>query len=258
MKSKALLIILLLFCQSSYGIIYSINSQTNLVVPYFRGSSNTTWFEWTDGDFYGFPVPALQSRILNNTIPSDGSASILTNVQFYQNDRYSNNPTIIGSSGGNIYTGFGANGKQASATLVVPTFHSLTNGFTTVIIQGVTVPEGGFAPVSQLILNYPTFTLNGTAASFIISSNAVAEGQWWAQFNIPSGNTNYTFNVNFAGGTNTYPISVAGLSVDTYWSQTGYADIGSVVPEPSTYYLLIVSSLGILFLIIRRKIRKLS
>lgn len=240
MKNLQKVLFLLLLCVDAKATItYDILEQTNLIQPYFRGETNTSYFGWDDSEFYGFPVPSVNQRILNNTPPSEGTSGILNNVQFYQNDRYSNNPVIIGSSGGNIYTGFGANGKQAYATLIAPTFTSLTNGFTTLIIQGRTVPAGGYAPIEMLVANFPRFTIDGISPYFVIGANASQEAQWWAQFNIPTVKSNYNILVDFKGGTNTYPISVAQMHVDTYVSSTGYANLTTVVPEPSTFFLIL-------------------
>lgn len=238
---RLILILILLTANLSYGQIYNISNATQLFVPSYRGQPNTTYFEWADGDFYGFPVPPSSSRILNNTPPSLG---ITNNVQFYQNDRFSASPVIIGSSAGNIYTGFGANGKQAFASIVVPTLPGLSLGNTTLFIQGKTVPEGGFAPADQLILNYPRFTLNGVSPTFEIGINENREGQWYAQFVVASSNSTFTINVEFPGGANTYPISIANLSVDSLWEP---------VPEPSTYALLTFCL--VLFFISARKWR---
>jgi hypothetical protein len=247
MKIKYLItIILLLMISNSYGLMYNISNATSLFVPNYRGDSNTSYFEWYEYDFYGFPVPPTASRILNNPTPSVG---LTQNVQFFQNDRFSATPTIIGSSSGNIYTGFGAIGKQAFATLVVPTFPSIGLGNTTILIQGRTVPESGFAPAEQLILNYPRFTINGiNPQEFNIDINKNREGQWYAFFNLNSSNSSYTFNVEFLGGNGTYPISLANMSVDSLWQP---------IPEPSTYILLLLALIYIFISILKKNFFKI-
>jgi hypothetical protein len=243
MKMKLLIIIVLLIAGNiSYSQIYNISNATSLFVPNYRGELNTTYFEWTDGEFYGWPVPPSSSRILNNTPPNLGQT---LNVQLYQNDRYSGTPTIIGSSSGNIYTGFGANGKQAFATLVIPASPGIGVGNTTLFIQGRTVPESGFAPAEQLILNYPRFTLNGVSPTFNIGINANREGQWYAQFFLNSSNSTYTLDIEFPGGASTYPISIANLSVDALWQP---------IPEPSTLFLIFLAIGFIIFGYIRSQV----
>jgi hypothetical protein len=89
-----------------------------------------------------------------------------------------------------------------------------------------------------LISNYPVFSsINGVSPSFVISGNASNQGQWWAQYNLPGGSSSYTIGMTFPGGSNTTPISIAGMSVDTYWSAAGYANVGAV-PEPSSLALI--------------------
>lgn len=221
------------------AVIYSIPAQTNLVTVAFRGESNTTYFGWNDGQFFGQPVPSSGSRILNNLAVSFGNVDTLNGVQFYQNDRSASPFVLIGSSGGNIYTGIGAIGKQAAATLVAPGAPAVPDsGFTTIVIQGRTTTAGGFSTLDLLISNYPVFSsINGVSPSFVISGNASNQGQWWAQYNIPGGSSSYTIGMTFPGGSNTTPISIAGMSVDTYWSAAGYANVGAV-PEPSSLALI--------------------
>jgi hypothetical protein len=221
---------------SARAEIYNISTASALITPAFRGEAGTTWFGWNEGQFFGQPVPSSTSRILNNPTTSNGTIG-LTGVEFYQNDRASGNFTMIGSSVGNIYTGSGAIGKQAAATLVAPMAAGGVDGFTTIVIQGRTTTAGGFSSLESLIANYPRFsTINGISAEFLITGNAANQGQWWAQYEIPGYSSSYTIGMDFLGGTGTTPISIASLTVDTYWSATGYADV-QAIPEPETWML---------------------
>jgi len=222
------------------AIIYSIPSQTNLVTVAFRGESNTTYFGWNDGQFFGQPVPTSSSRILNNPVPSIGNVGLGQGVEFYQNDRFASPFVMIGSSGGNIYTGSGPIGKQAAATLAAPSLPGLLgSGFTTIVIQGRTTTAGGFSTLDLLLSNYPVFSsINGVLPTFVIAGNASNQAQWWAQYSIPGSATNFSIGITFPGGSNTAPISIAGMSVDTYWSPTSYANVGAV-PEPSSLVLVL-------------------
>lgn len=247
---KNLLILFLLIAANTLNaVVYNITQQTGLIAPEFRNQPNTAYFGWNEYEFYPFPVPPTSSRVLNNPPPSDGTSSLFTNIQFYQNDRYNSNFVMIGSSSGNIYTGFGAIGKSANATLSFPKSTSLTGGFTTLILQGRTVPSNTYAPIEMLTANYPRFTINGTSPNFVIGQNLSDEAQWWAQFNLPYITNEYNIGVQFLGGNNTYPISVAELYVDAFWSQTGYANVNAVIPEPNTILLTFIAVL--IFLIIR-------
>jgi hypothetical protein len=244
-----LFLFLIVVANTLNAVVYNLTEQTGLVVPEFRNQSNTAYFGWNEYEFYPFPVPPTSSRILDNPIPSDGTSSISSNVNFYQNDRYNSNFVMIGSSSGNIYTGFGAIGKNANATLSFPKATSLTNGFTTLILQGKTVSSNTYAPIEMLTANYPRFTINGTTPYFVIGQNLSDQAQWWAQFNLPYISNDYNIGVQFLGGNGTYPISLAELYVDVFWSQNSYANVTAVIPEPNTFILTIFGLLIIFFII---------
>jgi PEP-CTERM motif len=234
------ILIVVILCSHAQAIIYDLTQQSGLVSPNFRGQANTTFFGWNEGQFFGQPVPPTASRILNNPATSIGNVGLGQGVELYQNDRSSSPFVMIGSSVGNIYSGSGPIGKQAFATLVAPTAPgSLDSGFTTIVIQGRTTTAGGFSTLDSLISNYPLFSsINGVAPTFVISGNAANQGQWWAQYSIPGSAASYTIGLNFPGGAATTPISIAGMSVDTYWSSSAYADV-SAVPEPSTLAMVL-------------------
>ena len=226
------------------AVTYDITTASGLFEPMFRGNSNTTWFAWSEGSFYAKPVPPENSRILNNPVTSNGTLG-LTGVEFYQDDRSSSTFVMIGSSGGNIYTGQGAIGKQAAATLVAPLAAGGSDGFTTIVIQGRTITAGGFSSLESLIANYPVFSsINGISPEFLIAGNAVNQGQWWAQYEIPGYASSYTIGITFPGGTGTTPISIAGMSVDTFWSASGFADV-QAIPEPGAWTLLAFGLMGL-------------
>ncbi len=231
--------------------VYDLTVATSLYAPSFRGEADTTWFGWNEGQFFGSPVPGPSLRILNNPATSNGTIG-LTGVELYQNDRASGNFTMIGSSVGNIYTGSGPVGKQAAATLVAPMPVGGVDGYSTIVIQGRTTTAGGFSTIESLISNFPVFSsINGVSPSFVITGNAANQGQWWAQYEIPGYAPSYSIGLTFPGGSGTTPISIAGLTVDAYWSATGYADV-SAVPEPETWALGI---LGLVTVIAWRAVR---
>ncbi len=240
MKIRSLLTLSALCAAATVGSAqYVISEATGLFAPSFREEANTTWFGWSSGTFFGTPVPASSSRILNNIAPTLGNVGLADGVEFYQDDYAASTPVIIGASSGNIYTGQGAIGKQASATLVAPTDGIVGTGYTTIIIQGVTTTSGMGGP-SGLIANPPIFgDINGVEAEFIIGVNGASQGQWWAKYEIFGNEADYTFDITFNGGTGTSPISIAGLTVDTYWNAEGFASVSaSAVPEPSSFAAL--------------------
>lgn len=227
----------------SGAAVYDITASAGLFEPLFRGQSNTTWFGWDEGRFFGSSVPAQGSRILNNPATSNGTLG-LTGVQFYQDDRNSPTFVMIGSGAGNIYTGSGPIGKQAAATLVAPMAAGGADGFTTIVIQGRTTAAGGMASIQMLLGNAPAFSdINGTAAQFTIAANTSNQGQWWAQYNLPGYSANHTIGMTFNGGSGTLPISIAQMTVDTFWSPTGYANV-SAIPEPGTWVLAALGTLA--------------
>jgi hypothetical protein len=224
--------------------IYNLSTASELIAPSFRGESGTTWFGWNEGQFFGQPVPSSASRILNNPATSNGTIG-LTGVELYQNDRDSGTFVMIGSSSGNIYTGSGPVGKQAAATLVAPLASGGPDGFTTIVIQGRTTAAGGPSSIQTLLGNYPVFSdINGTAAQFTISANTSNQAQWWAQYNLPGYAANQTIGMVFNGGNGTFPISIAQMTVDTFWSPTGYANV-SAVPEPGVFGLALCGLIGV-------------
>jgi hypothetical protein len=242
MKARVSLVLLVvLFGSVSHAVIYDITQQSGLIAPAFRGDANTTFFGWNEGQFFGQPVPSSATRILNNPVTSTGNVGLGSGVQFYQDDRSSNPFVMIGSSAGNIYTGIGPIGKQAAATMMAPASPGVVgSGFTTIVIQGRTTTAGGFSSLDLLLSNYPVFSsINGVSPNFVIAGNTSSQGQWWAQYNVPGSATNYTIGLTFPGGSTTAPISIAGMSVDTYWSPTSYANV-SAVPEPSSIALLLL------------------
>lgn len=243
MKPLALVILGAVLAQTSLAVSV-ISEATGLFTTTFRFSSNSTYFGWSEGGFFGQPVPPSTSRILNNPSVSFGNVGVANGVQFFQNDRSSPTFVMIGSSVGNIYTGSGPVGKEASATLVVPTLGMPGAGFTTIILQGRTIPAGGFSNLQTLVGNFPVFSLGGNAPTeFAIGGNAANQGQWWAKFEISGNATAYQVDIRFPGGSNTTPISIAEMSVDSVWSAAGYAS-DSAIPEPSSSAMLFVGGLG--------------
>lgn len=217
---------------------FNINASTGLFAPSFRGDANSTWFGYASGTFFGNPVPPSASRILNNTPPTLGNVGLGDGVEFYQNDRNNVPFVVIGSSSGNVYTGQGPVGKQAFATMVVPTDGTIGSGFTTLILQGLTSTGGPTGP-DTLIVNYPRFSIGGAdPTEFVIGGNAANAGQWWARFDLPGNQALYTIDIEFPGGPTSFPISISELTVDSSWSASGYAPDTVTVPEPSSFLLL--------------------
>jgi hypothetical protein len=241
---KSFLIAVMLGLAQTGWAVSVISDATGLFTTSFRLGSNTTYFGWSEGQFFGQPVPPSTSRILNNPSVSFGNVGVANGVQFFQNDRSSPTFVMIGSSVGNIYTGSGPVGKEASATLVVPTLGMPGAGFTTIILQGRTIAAGGFSSLETLVGNFPVFTVaGGGPTEFAIGGNTANQGQWWAKFELPGNSPNIQVDIRFPGGSGTTPISIAQMSVDTLWSATGFAS-DSAVPEPSSVALILGAGVG--------------
>lgn len=227
-----------------------ISEATGLFQTSVRADSYANWFGWSSGTFFGSPVPLSSSRILNNPAPTLGNIGLAQGVGFYQNDRTSTPFTLIGSSSGNIYTGNNyGQGKQAYATLLVPTLGTPDSGYTTLILQGKTMTaDGVYSTAQTLAQNYPLFSLNGItpfAYDFVIGPNAANQAQWWAKFEIAGNSASYQIDVVFPGGAGTTPISISEMTVDSYWSSSLYAPDTAVVPEPNTMWLLGIGLVGL-------------
>lgn len=234
---------------------FVISTASGLFEPSFRGDAGSNWFGYSTGTFFGTPVPPSASRILNNTAPTLGNVGLADGVEFYQNDRNDAPFVGIGASSGNLYTGQGPIGKTAAATMVVPTAGTPGSGFTTIILQGYTNVAGGQG-VDTLIGNYGRLSINGAQPTeWVIGGNAENRGQWWARFDLLGNQADYTIDWNFIGGVGTTPVSIAELTVDSFWSASGFApDTAVAVPEPSSLVLLGCGIAGVYFL--RRRARK--
>ncbi|TVR50777.1 MAG: PEP-CTERM sorting domain-containing protein [Puniceicoccaceae bacterium] len=220
-----------------------------LFTPSFRGESHTGWFGWSPGTFFGDPVPPAEERRLDRPAPNLGTLGPTDGVTWFQNDAGADSFVLIGASSGNIYTGQGRIGRQAFATLELPATGAEADGFTTLIIQGRTTTSG-FGGPEALIQNFPVFgSVNGADPTFVIGANSVGQGQWWAKYELPGNPALITVPVEFPGGPDTFPISLAALAVDVGWSPSGYfPDTVAAVPEPATSSALF--GLGVLLAIL--------
>ncbi len=126
----------------------------------------------------------------------------------------------------------------------IPTNGTVGTGFTTIIIQGRTafggwnVSPGTFADIA------------GVSPTLVFGNNAASQGQFWAKYELPGNAASYTTTLTMPDFT-----SIAEITVDTYWSATGYASDYAVVPEPSIATLALLG-LGALAVAARHRKRQ--
>ncbi|MEM1355548.1 MAG: PEP-CTERM sorting domain-containing protein [Planctomycetota bacterium] len=204
-----------------------LNQQTDIVAPSFRGDANTTYLGWDV-----FDEVTIQNNIpvitdLNPDLGTAGGSFITNNGADHQ------------SSSFNYYSG----GSSVDETI---TFDAATGpgGFTTVIVQGITLfgalgapiqfsEINGFAPVVNEQIPFP-------------DGNAAGKGSFFVKYEIP-GSIAASSSFDIDGGSFT---SFDKFTVDTQWSATGFAPDTALVPEPGSIALL---GLGGLLALRRRR-----
>lgn len=220
------------------GQILFIDTATDLFVPSFRDLTNadlgnTTFYGWGNGKFDGGaqnelmenPAPTLGLGGLNGTLDQVGTVDILSGSK-------------------NIF--IGVNGRTETLTMQIPTNGTPgLDGYTTIILQGLTNGTG-----AGLITNFPIFAaINGINPTFVIGLNSQGFGQWWAKYEIPGNQALYNLTVtvsNFSGAVSqSNPLTIGTLTVDTVYSTTGYAPETVVVPEPASMGLLALGGLAL-------------
>lgn len=227
---------------------YAIYEGTGLYTPDFRGEANTTHFGWSYGTWDGNP-PAGEGQPDPSPDTLNGTPSInpgaLAGTSFIT--QTGSGDIISGSN--NIYSSIGAINGQG-LQLHVPTNGVVgTEGFTTIIIQGLSMSGAMFGG------NFPLdgfgFSINGVEAEYAITVNSLGLGQWFAKFELAGNQSVYDIDIF---GTEGIPggsvLSVTDLHVDTLYSSTGFAPDSAVVPEPSG---LLLSFAGAALLLRRRR-----
>lgn len=154
----------------------------------------------------------------------------------------------IVSSGNSIYTfTFTSAGNPMNLQFGVPTNGTPGSGFTTIILQGMTMNFGSDTTFPDDSFIFPDVA--GISPAVVIGQNNAAPfklGQFWAKYEIPGNAANYNIDLSLAAN----HVSISRLEVDTQWSATGYAPDTAVVPEPSAALLTVAGSAA---LILRRR-----
>lgn len=227
---------------------YAVYEGTGIYTPEFRGQANTTYFGWSSGTWDGNPPlgegqPDVTPDILNGT-PSINPGN-LSGTSFITQTGTSD----IVSGSNNIYSSVGGINSQG-LQLHVPTNGVVgTEGFTTIIIQGLSMSGAMFG--GNFALDGFGFSINGTEAKYVHTVNALGLGQWFAKFELTGNQSVYDIDIfgveGIPGGS---VLSVTDLQVDTIYSPTGFASDSAVVPEPSG---LLLSLVGAVMLLRRRR-----
>lgn len=216
---------------SALAQLYTISTATDTFVPSYRAEEGSSYFGWAPGTFDG----GANDELMENPPPTLGSAPGTL-------DQVGTADILAGNN--SIY--IGAAGRSETLSLAIPTAGVPgEDGFTTIIIQGLTLVGG---PPANTIVNYPIFgAIDGLLPAFVIGVNANApgqgqgQGQWWAKYELPGNSDVYSLSISLGNvGGQTVPLTISKLEVDTFYSTTGFAaDDAQAIPEPSTWALCI-------------------
>lgn len=229
--------------------LYISESNGQLFAPGFRGQANTSYYGWSAGTFDSNPSVETGEVFNDPNGPAPSLGALPGEAGAYPLTQVGTTPDILSSSN-NIYVG----ANSATLNLTVYTSGVNIGGYTTIIIQGISLPSGSFGSVS----GYSTPSLgliNGVAPTFysaVTTSGSNSMQQWWAKYEIEGSAASYDLQISLVSPAHQNPISINGLTVDTSWSSTGYsADM--VVPEPSTYALIGLGVIAFVVVALRRR-----
>lgn len=216
-----------------------ISTSTDIFVPSFRSGIHSVYYGWSSNfDSDASIESGEQFNAPNPPPPNLGSSpGTYPLIQTDASGSAVSAPDII-SSTNNIYYGPGGGGT-AYLTLTLYTDGTAGTGFTTIIIQGVSLQNSQAPNFAVPALS----SINGVAPTFVFGLNSAdptnQELQWWAKYDITGNQASYDVRITLASGGPANPISINKLAVDTLWSESAFAsDTAQAVPEPSVYALL--------------------
>ncbi len=216
-----------------------ISTSTDIFTPSFRGQANTVYYGWSSN--FDSDPSSETGEIFNSPNPPTPNLGASTTTYPLQQTNVTGTPVTspdIISSTNNIYFGPGGGGT-AYLKLTIDTTGVVASGFTTVIIQGVSLQNAQAPSFAVPSLS----SINGVAPTFVYGLNQAdptnQELQWWAKYELTGNQAFYDIIITLTSGGPANPISINKLSVDTLWSSTGFAsDTAQAVPEPSTYAMM--------------------
>ena len=229
---------------TSADAAFVIAETSSLFTPSFRGGANSTYFGWEygswDGNADAVPPEEPIPDIINGT-PSinPGSGGQITQAA----------TADIVSGSNNIYSSVGQVGTLG-LQLTIPTSGTVgATGFTTIIIQGYGLNGGMFG--ADALDGFGFGAIEGIMPEYLIAANASSQGQWWAKWELPGNAASYTVDILGAQvGDSPLVVSVTDLTVDTWFSESGFAPDIAAVPEPSA---LLLSFAGVGLVLRRRR-----
>ena len=188
--------------------VNEIASATDLFTPSYRAGVGAQWIGWDDFDDGG-----AMNLVVNDTTPDLGNSP---------GSFVCNNGEPHVSSSLNIYTSDGSLDETATFN----TQGTPGAGFTTIIIQGVTLfgPLGTTIDFSDVAGLQPVENIQG--------DNLSGSGQFWVKYEVPGNEASYT--VTLSTGPFSF-ISMDRLVIDTFWSPTEYAVDSTVLQLPTLY-----------------------
>ena len=222
---------------------FNISTGVGPFAPSFRDSGNldanfTTFWGWGSGSFDG-PTNNENIDLPPVTLGIGGFDGTLSQGADLRD---------IVSSGNSIYTfTFTSAGNPMNLQFGVPTNGTPGSGFTTIILQGMTMNFGSDTTFPDDSFIFPT--VGGVSPAVVIGQNNASPfklGQFWAKYEIPGNSASYNIDLGLAAN----HISISRLEVDTQWSATSYAPDTAVVPEPSAALLV---GLGTAAMVLRRR-----
>ena len=211
---------------------FDIATATDVFTPTFRGDANTTWLGWDTFDDVD-PNPLDNVQLIDDTTPDLG------NVGTDGGRFVTNNGEDHLSGSGNYYSGLGTVAEDVS----FDTAGVNGSGFTTVIVQGITLFGGfgdvqvEFGPIDGVL---PTQVLQG--------DNAAGAAQLFAKYELPGTADTETFSISSVTLPFGTHISLDRFVIDTVWSPDWFAaDSAVITPEPTaaTLALLLLAGCGV-------------
>lgn len=204
---------------TAHAAVFNMNTSTGLFAPSERGSAGTTYLGWDtfDKDPGTGTTGDPAAGIIDDSTPDIGSG-------FGTGSLVTTNGEDHISSSLNYYSSTGS----VAETIDFTSSGTAGTGFTTIIMQGNTL-FGGF------IANLQFSDILGVAADVVQGENAAGQGQFWARWDVPGNQTNYS--VDMTTGPFSF-VSLDKLTVDTIWDSSSFAEGTTVIPEPSAWMLI--------------------